>query len=43
MVVTFAGYALVFFGSIPAVLFTQDGPLALIRTGQDLGFLGAMV
>ena len=37
------GYGLLFVGSAPAVLFTEDGPLALIRTGQDLGFLGALV
>ena len=43
VVVTFVGYALLFFGSIPAVVFTQDGPLALIRIGQDLGFFGALV
>ena len=43
VIVTFVGYALVFLGSIPAVLFTQDGLLSLIRSGQDLGFLGALV
>lgn len=41
--VIFGGYALVFLGSIPAVVFTEEGPLTLIRTGQDLGFLGALV
>jgi hypothetical protein len=43
VVVIFAGCALLFLGSIPAVLFMQDGPLSLIRTGQDLGFFGALV
>ncbi|MDP9458672.1 MAG: DUF973 family protein [Actinomycetota bacterium] len=41
--VIFGGYALMFLGSIPAVVFTEEGPLTLIRTGQDLGFLGALV
>ena len=41
--VIFGGYALMFFGSLPAVLFSADGPVGFIRLGQDLGFLGALV
>ncbi len=41
VVVIFVGYALLFVGSIPAVLFSADG--SLIRIGQDLGFLGAVI
>ena len=41
--VTFGGYALMFFGSLPAVLFSSEGLRGLVRVGQDLGFLGALV
>ncbi len=41
--VIFGGYALLFFGSLPAVAFSSDGPVGFIRAGQDLGFLGALV
>lgn len=41
--VTFIGYALLFFGSIPAVVFGEDGPTGFVRAGQDLGFLGALL
>jgi hypothetical protein len=41
--VIFGGYALMFLGSLPAVVFSSDGPRGLIRLGQDLGFLGALV
>ncbi len=41
VVVIFFGYALLFVGSIPAVLFSADS--SLIRIGQDLGFLGAVI
>lgn len=41
--VIFGGYALLFFGSLPAVLFSSDGPVGFVRVGQDLGFLGAVV
>jgi hypothetical protein len=43
VVVIFVGYALLFFGSIPAVLLTPDGLRDLIMVGQDLGFLGALI
>lgn len=43
VVVIFVGYALLFFGSVPAVLFSASGPRGLILAGQDLGFLGALV
>ncbi len=42
-VVIFIGYALLLFGSIPAVLLSPDGLRGLIKAGQDLGFLGALV
>lgn len=42
-VITLAGYALLFFGSLPAVLLSPDGLRGLIIAGQDLGFLGALV
>lgn len=42
-IVIFVGYALLFFGSVPAVLFTSDGLRGLIIAGQDLGFLGALI
>lgn len=42
-VVTFLGYALLFLGSVPAVLFAEDGPLSLVRGGQDVGFFGALI
>lgn len=43
VVVVFVGYAMMFFGSLPAVLLSADGSRGLIRAGQDLGFLGALV
>lgn len=43
VVIIFIGYALLFFGSIPAVLLSPDGLRGLIMAGQDLGFLGALV
>ena len=43
VLVTFGGYALLFFGSLPAVLFSSEGLRGLVRVGQDLGFLGALV
>jgi hypothetical protein len=42
-VVIFAGYALLFIGSMPATLLSPDGLRGLIMAGQDLGFLGALV
>lgn len=42
-VVIFAGYALLLLGSIPAILFSADGPMGLIKAGQDLGFFGAVI
>lgn len=42
-VIILAGYALLFFGSLPAVLLSPDGLRGLIIAGQDLGFLGALV
>ncbi len=41
--VIFVGYAMLFFGSIPAVLLSPDGFRGLMLAGQDLGFLGALV
>jgi hypothetical protein len=43
VVVIFVGYALIFIGSIPAVLLSADGLRGLIMAGQDLGFLGALI
>ena len=43
VVVVFVGYAMLFLGSIPAVLLLPDGSRRLILAGQDLGFLGAFV
>lgn len=37
------GYALLFLGSVPAVLLSPGGLRGLIMAGQDLGFLGALV
>jgi O-antigen ligase len=42
-VVVFVGYALMFVGSLPAVVLSPDGSRELILAGQDLGFLGALV
>lgn len=42
MVVTLAGYALLFFGSVPAVLLTREAR-DFIRFGQDAGFFGALL
>ncbi len=41
--VIFGGYALLLAGSIPAILLAPDSRSGLIRAGQDLGFLGALV
>ena len=41
--VIFAGYALLFVGSIPAVLLSPGTLRSLIQAGQDLGFLGALI
>ncbi len=43
VVVVFVGYAMLFLGSLPAVLLSAEGSRGLIRAGQDLGFLGALV
>ncbi len=43
VIVIFGGYALMFFGSLPAVVFSSDGARGFIRVGQDLGFFGALV
>jgi hypothetical protein len=43
VVVIFVGYALMFLGSVPAVVLSPGGARGLIMTGQDLGFLGALV
>jgi hypothetical protein len=43
VVVILVGYALLFFGSIPAVLFSASGSRGLILAGQDLGFIGSLV
>jgi heme/copper-type cytochrome/quinol oxidase subunit 1 len=42
-VVIFVGYMFLLAGSIPAVLLDPDGSSDVIRIGQDLGFLGALV
>ena len=41
--VVFAGYAMMFFGSLPAVVLSPEGSRGLIQAGQDVGFLGALV
>ncbi len=41
--VILAGYAMLFLGSVPAVVLSPEGSRSLIRGGQDLGFLGALV
>ena len=43
VVVVFVGYAMMFFGSLPAVVLSPEGSRGLIQAGQDLGFLGALV
>jgi len=43
VVVVFVGYVLLFLGSLPAVVLSPEGSRELILTGQDLGFLGALV
>jgi hypothetical protein len=43
VVVIVVGYALLFFGSIPAVFLSPDSLRGLTMAGQDLGFLGALV
>lgn len=43
LILVFGGYALILFGSIPAVFLGADRFDGLIRAGQDLGFLGALV
>lgn len=43
VIVVFVGYVMLFLGSVPAVVFSPAGSRGLIRTGQDLGFLGALV
>jgi hypothetical protein len=43
VVVVLVGYAMLFLGSLPAVLLSAEGSRGLIRVGQDLGFLGALV
>jgi hypothetical protein len=42
VVVIVVGYALLFFGSIPAVFLSPDSLRGLTMAGQDLGFLGAL-
>ncbi len=43
VVVVFVGYAMMFFGSLPAVVLSPEGSRGLIQAGQDWGFLGALV
>jgi hypothetical protein len=43
VIVIVVGYALLFFGSIPAVFLSPDSLRGLKMAGQDLGFLGALV
>ena len=43
VVMIFVGYALMFLGSVPAVVLSLEGWRGLIMAGQDLGFLGALV
>jgi hypothetical protein len=43
VIVVFVGYVMLFLGSVPAVVFSPAGSRGLIRAGQDLGFLGALV
>jgi hypothetical protein len=43
VVVVFVGYVLLFLGSVPAVVLSPEGSRELIMTGQNLGFLGALV
>ena len=43
VIVVFVGYVMLFLGSVPAVVFSPAGSGGLIRAGQDLGFLGALV
>jgi hypothetical protein len=43
VVVVFVGYAMLFSGSVPAVVLSPEGSRELILAGQDLGFLGALV
>ena len=43
VVTVFVGYALMFLGSVPAVVLSPGGSRGLIMAGQDLGFLGALV
>ena len=43
VVVILVGYALLFLGSVPAVLLSAEGSRPLIMAGQDLGFLGALI
>jgi hypothetical protein len=43
VVAVFVGYAMMFLGSVPAVLLSAEGSRGLILAGQDLGFLGALV
>jgi hypothetical protein len=43
VVVISVGYALLFVGSLAAVLFTSDGLRETILIGQDLGFFGTLI
>jgi hypothetical protein len=43
VVVILVGYALLFVGSIPAILLYLNGLRGLIMAGQDLGFLGTLI
>jgi hypothetical protein len=43
VVVVFVGYALMFLGSVPAVVLSTEGSRGLIMATQDLGFLGVLV
>jgi hypothetical protein len=43
VVVVFVGYALLFLGSVPAVVLSAEGSRSLIMAGQDLGFLAALL
>jgi hypothetical protein len=42
VIVIVVGYALLFFGGIPAVFLSPDSLRGLKMAGQDLGFLGAL-
>lgn len=43
IVIILVGYTVLFVGSLPAAVLSPNGFRDLIRVGQDLGFLGALV